>query len=357
MFPAAGGTLLRHPIGKWCRSTRGHRWHLQETTMTKRQFISLAIACASALAIGSVQAQTYPDKPVRIILPFPTGTGPDTVMRMIGERLTKLWGQQVLIDNRPGANGWIAMEAAKRATPDGYTLLQTDAPPLTVAQHLWKKLPYDPVKDFEPLGGLYRTYYFVTVAADSKWNSVGDLIAAAKANPDKLTYGSSGNGGNLHLGGAMMVKATGTKMTHVPYKETTQIYVSINTGDISWAVGTASTTRPMLQANKVKYLAITSQKRSPLFPNIPTVAEAGGPANYELQTWVALYAPTGVPKAIVGKINADLGRVLQDPEIKSYLNGVGFEPLIVNPGEMNEIVRKDTAMFRDVVKDLNLQLD
>ena len=316
----------------------------------------MAMALASLLATGA-QAQTFPDKPVRIILPFPTGTGPDTVMRLVGDRLSKMWGQQVVVENRAGANGWLAMEAAKRAAPDGYTLLQSDAPPMTVAQYLWKKLPYDAAKDFEPVAGLYRTYYFVTVAADAKWNSVGDMIAAAKASPGKLNYGSSGMGGNLHLGGAMMEKAAGVKMTHIPYKETPQIYVSINTGDLSWAVGTASTTQPMLKANKVKYLAITGPKRSPLFPNVPTVAESGGPANYELQTWVALYAPAGVPKPIVAKINADVGKVLQEPEIRAHLNGVGFETMIHTPAEMNEVVRKDSAMFKDLVKDLNISLD
>ena len=165
--------------------------------MNKRRL--LAFALASMVAAGA-QAQTFPDKPVKVILPFPTGTGPDTVMRLVGERLAKIWGQQVVIENRAGANGWLAMGAAKAAAADGYTLLQTDAPPIAVAPYLWKKLPYDPNKDFEPIAGLYRTYYFVTVAADSKWNSVADLIAAAKVEPGKLTFGSSGNGGNLHLG-------------------------------------------------------------------------------------------------------------------------------------------------------------
>lgn len=324
--------------------------------MKKRSFLAQALALFTLLAAG-VQAQTFPDKPVKVILPFPTGTGPDTVMRLVGERLARLWGQQVIIENRPGANGWLAMDAAKRASADGYTLLQTDAPPMTVAPHLWKKLPYDPIKDFEPLAGLYRTYYFITVAADSKWNTVGDLIAAAKAEPGKLNFGSSGNGGNLHLGGAMMERAAGVKMTHIPYKETTQVYISINTGDISWAVGTASTTQPMLKANKVKYLAITAPKRSALFPNVPTVAESNGPAGYELQTWVGLYAPTGVPKAVSSKINADVAKVLQDPEVRAYLSGVGFEPLIETPADMLALARKDSAMFKEVVKDLNLTLD
>ena len=322
--------------------------------MMKRSFLVLALACA---AVGGAHAQTFPDRPVKIILPFPTGTGPDTVMRLVGERLTRLWGQQVIIDNRAGANGWLAMDAAKRAPADGYTLLQVDAPPITVAPHLWKKLPYDPIKDIEPVAAMYRTYYFVTVAADSKWNTVGDLINAAKAKPGELNYGSSGMGGNIHLGGAMMEKAAGVKMTHIPYKETPQIYTSISTGDISWAVGTASTTLPMLKAKRVKYLAITAPKRSALFPDVPTVAESQGPANYELQTWVSLYAPRGVPQAIVSKINADVGRVLQDPEVRAHLTAVGFEPLIQTPAELQEMARKDSAMFREVVKDLNISLD
>ena len=315
-----------------------------------------ALAMTLVFSLGA-HAQTYPDKPVKIILPFPTGTGPDTVMRLVAERLAKIWGQQVIIDNRAGANGWLAMEAAKRSPADGYTLLQSDAPPLTVAPHLWKKLPYDPVKDFEPISGLYRTYYFVTVAADSKWNTVGDLIQAAKAKPEALNYGSSGVGGNLHLGGAMMEKAAGVKMTHIPFKETPQIYVSINSGDINWAVGTASTTQPLLKAKKIKYLAITAPRRSTLFPDVPTVAESQGPANYELQTWVGLYGPAGIPKSIVTKVNADVNKVLQDPEVRAQLNAVGFETLVQSPTEMAELARKDSAAYKEVVKDLNVSLD
>ena len=325
--------------------------------MIKRSILVGALATAIVLMVGSVQAQTFPDKSVKIILPFPPGTGPDTVMRLVGERLSRIWGQQVIVDNRAGANGWLAMEAAKRSPADGYTLVQVDAPLITVSPHLWKKLPYDPIKDFEPVTPMYRTYYFVTVAADSKWNTVGDLINAAKAKPDSLTYGSSGTGGNLHLGGAMMETAAGVKMTHIPYKETTQIYMSISTGDVSWAVGTASTTQPMLKAKKVKYLAITAPKRSPIFPDVPTVAESQGPANFELQTWVSLYAPRGVPPAVVSKLNADVARVMQDPEVRSYLNGVGFEALLQSPAELQEMARKDSLAFKEVVKTLNISLD
>lgn len=316
----------------------------------------LAAALACAMTAG-VHAQTFPDRPVKVILPFPTGTGPDNVMRLVGERLTRLWGQQVVVENRAGGNGWIAMDAAKRATPDGYTLVQSDAPPFVVHPVLFKKLPYDPAKDFEPVAGLYRTYYYVTVAADSPWKNVGDLVAAAKAKPGQINYGSSGLGGNLHLGGAMMEKAAGVKMTHIPYKETPQIYMDISKGDIGWAVGTASTTAPMFKGGKVKYLAIAAPKRSPLFPDVPTVAESKGPANLEVQTWVGLFAPRGVPAAIVSKINADVAKVLQDPEIRERLQTVGFEALLQTPDEMNKLIAADSSIYRPLVRDLNISLD
>lgn len=325
-----------------------------KATITRRLLCAAALACS--IATG-VRAENWPNRPVRVILPFPTGTGPDSVMRLVGERLTKLWGQQVVVENKPGGNGWIAMEAVKRAAPDGYTLMQVDAPPLTVHPYLFKKIPYDPVKDFDPIGPIYRTYYFVTVAADSQFKTVGDLVSAAKAKPGLLTYGSSGNGGNLHLGGAMMEKAAAIKMTHVPYKDTPQIYIDISKGDITWAVGTASTTQPLFQGKKIKYLAITAPKRSPLFPDLPTVKEAGGPAGVELQTWVALYAPHGVPKAIINKVNADLGRVMQDPEIRERMTAVGFEGLVQSPEELRKMANADAVKYKALLKDLNISLD
>lgn len=322
--------------------------------MNWRQIVMAAIV--PMVTLGA-QAQTYPERPVKVILPFPTGTGPDTVMRLVGEKLTRIWGQQVVVENRPGANGWLAMEAAKRAAPDGYTLLQADAPPMVLHPHLFKKIPFDPQKDFDSIAGLYRTYYYITVAADSKWNSVGDLIAAAKANPGKISYGSSGTGGNLHMGGAMMEKAANVKMLHVPYKETPQIYLDISRGDIGWAVGTASTTAPMLQGNKVKYLAVAAPKRLPLFPNVPTVAESNGPADFELQTWVSLFAPRGVPKAVISKINADVAKVLQDPEIRERFQKVGFEALIQTPEELNKLIATDSGVYRGLIREMNITLD
>jgi tripartite-type tricarboxylate transporter receptor subunit TctC len=322
--------------------------------MIRRQILALAITAVMTLGAN---AQTFPDRPVKIITPYPPGTGPDTFMRLVGERLTRMWGQQVVIENRSGGNGFIAIDVAKRAAPDGYTYIQLDATPMTVFPHLFKKLPFDPAKDFESVAGMYRTYYYVTVAAGSPWNTVGDLLAAARAKPGKISYGSSGLGGNLHLGGAMLEKLSNVKMNHVPYKATTQIYIDVSSGEVDWAVGTASTTQPMLQAGKIKYLAVTAPKRFPLFPNIPTVAESQGPNDYELQTWVSMFAPRGVPKAILNKVNADVGKVLQDPEVRERFRVVGFEPMILTPVELNSLVVSDLASYGKLIVPMNISLD
>jgi tripartite-type tricarboxylate transporter receptor subunit TctC len=316
----------------------------------------LSLIAGVLVATGAWAQSDYPSKPVTLVTPFAAGSGPDAVLRLVADKLGRLWNQRVVVDNKPGGGGFIAIDQAKRAAPDGYTLLQSDAPPMTVHPYLFKKIPFE-VKDFEPLASMYRTYYFVTVASDSKWNTLGDLIAAAKAKPNALTYGSSGTGGNLHLGGAMMERGTGAKMTHVPYKETTQIYIDISKGDVDWAVGTASTTSPMFKAGKVKYLAITAPKRSPLFPDIPTVTEAGGPAGYELQTWVSLFTPRGVPKAIVSKINADVAKALQEPDVREKMNAVGFEPLVQTPDELQKMMNADAAKYSALIKAMNISLD
>ena len=318
--------------------------------------VTAFVALASLASSAPVSAQAFPTKTVKVIMPFPTGTGPDTVMRLVNEKLTKAWGQQVIVDNKPGGNGWIAFEAAKRSPADGYTLLQTD-PAVVLQPHLYKKLPYDPFKDFEPIGPMYSTNYFVVVAADSPWNTVADLIAAAKAKNGDLTYGSSGIGGQLHMGGEMLQAATGTKMTHIPYKETSQIYTSISSGDIAWAFGTGSTVGPLFRAKKVKFIAIAAPQRNPSYPDVPTIAEAGGPANFELRSFIGLLAPTGVPKPIVDKISADLAKAMAEPDVKERLETVAFRPWSGTPADFAKAMQEDYKLYGDVVKRVKVSLD
>ena len=316
-----------------------------------------ALALMGAVWLPSAVAQTYPAKPVRSVAPYSPGSGPDAVMRILSERLSRNWGQQLVIDNKPGANGFIAIGDAKRAAPDGYTVLQVDNTHMALAPHLFKQLPYDPVKDFEPVAPVYFTNFFVVVAANSPWKDVGDLIKAAKAAPGDITYGSWGIGSVAHVGASMFEAATDTKMTHVPFKDMGNVYTSVATGDIKWAFGTAATAGPMFQAKKVKFLALAAPMRLAGYTDVPTVGEAGGPAGFEVKTWVGLFAPTGTPKAAIDKINADIGKVLMSADVKERLATFGFEPYIGPPSELAKAMERDSRMFGDVVKRAKISLD
>ena len=326
-----------------------------EMNLSKRSLL-LSLSMAAVLPTAA-WAQAFPNKPVKIILPFPAGTGPDGVMRLVGEKLGKLWNTSVIIDNRPGGNGWIAVEAAKRSAPDGYTFLQVDASHMTIQPHLYKKMPFDPFHDFEPVAPMYRTNYFIVVAADSKWKSVADLAAAAKEAKGQLTYGSSGVGSQLHVNAAILETALGLPMNHIPIKDTPQIYVSIARGDIAWAFGTAATVGPLAKSGKVKMLALAAPQRHPSYPDIPTVRESGGPASVEARTWVALFAPTGVPKPIVEKVNADLVRVMSEPDIRERLDAVGFTAWAGSPAQLRKVMDQDYQQFGEVIKSLKISLD
>lgn len=326
-------------------------------TSPVRALLLIGSIMATSLVATNAMAQTFPAKPVRSVAPYSPGSGPDSVMRILGEKLTRAWGQQLVIDNKPGGNGFIAIGDAKRAAPDGYTVMQVDNTHMALQPHLFKQLPYDPVKDFDPVAPLYFTNFFIVVAANSPWKDVADLVKAAKAAPNDVTYGSWGNGSVAHIGAAMLEAATGTQMMHIPFKEMGQVYSSVASGDIKWAFGTAATAGPMYQAKKVKFIALAAPKRLPGFADVPTVGEAGGPANFEVQAWVGLFAPKGTQKAVIDKINADVAKVLEAPDVRERLATFGFVPYIGAPGELTKAIERDSLKFGDIVKRAKISLD
>jgi len=325
--------------------------------MSVNALARLGVAACLALGCSIASAQQYPTKPVRILTPFPGGSGPDAVLRVVGDKLTKMWGQQVIVENRPGANGFIAIEAAKKAAPDGYTLVQMDDTHLALQPHLYKKIPYDINKDFDPVATLFRTYFFVVVPATSSWKDMKDLIAAAKAKNGDLTYGSWFVGSPGHVGAAMLEAATGTKMTHVPFKEMSQLYTGVANGDVAWAFGSAASSGAMYRASKVKYIAVAAPKRVAGFESVPTVAEAGGPAGFDVKAWVALFAPHGTPPAIVAKINQDVAKVLAEPDVKERFASFGFEPYATAPAEIAANMAADSKRYGDIVKRANISVE
>ncbi|HEX3141134.1 MAG TPA: tripartite tricarboxylate transporter substrate binding protein, partial [Rhizobacter sp.] len=276
----------------------------------------LALGLVAAGLSGTAQAQTFPTKPVRIITPFPAGAGPEAVLRVLAEKLQKKWGQPVIVENRPGANGFIAIDAFKRGATDGHDLIQLDNVHLVAYPHLFKKLPYDPVRDFDVIAPLFRTYFFVCVGSGSKYKTVGDIVADAKAHPGQLNYGSWSVGNPVHLGSALLEATTHTEMQHVIYKETSMLYAGVSSGELNFALGTLATAGPMQRAGKLKFIAVTAPKRHPAFPDVPTVAESGGPAGYEVTGWTTVAAPKGLPKAVADKIQKDMEAALAEPDIK-----------------------------------------
>jgi tripartite-type tricarboxylate transporter receptor subunit TctC len=339
--------------------TRGHTPSCSPKFENAVRFLfgRLVGGLAAALFAAAAHAQQYPTKPVKVITPFPAGSGPDSALRVVADKLSKNWGQQVLVENRPGANGFIALGAAKAAPADGYTLAQVSSAQLTTHPLVYKSLPYDPVKDFQPITPLFRNHFFVVVATNSPWKNVGELIAAAKAKPGAINYGSEFIGSPGHLGSALLESATGTQMTHVPFKETTQLFTAVGTGDVQWAFGTAGTAGATVRSGKAKFLALAAPKRLPQFADVPTVAESGGPAGFEVAAWTGLLAPRGTPKAVVHKIGQDIAKALTEPDVRERFAGFGYEGFPHPPAEMAATMEADRKLYGDVIKRNNISLD
>lgn len=325
---------------------------------TMRRTLCAAACVAAAMPmLSTAQTANFPTKPVRIITPFPVGGGPDGVARLTADKLSRLWGQPVTVENRPGGNGFIAIEAWKRGAKDGTDLLILDNVHLAAYPTLFKKLPYNAEKDFTIVQPLFKTHFFFTVATNSKFKSVGEIIAAAKANPGKLNFGSWSVGNPVHLGSEMFKNMTGTQMEHVIFKETTQLYTSVATGDIDFALGSAGTAGPMYHAGKLRLVAFAAPQRSPDFPDIPTVAESGGPKDFEVIGWNVVSAPPTASPAVVEKIRKDLIEILKDKDFAEKYKTFGYEPFPTTPEQFKATLKAETQRFSDVIRKANISLD
>lgn len=310
-----------------------------------------------ALAPMMVQAQSFPSRPVKLVTPYSTGIGPDLYARALAEILQKEWGQGVVVEAKPGGNGFIAVEQVKKAQPDGHELLIFANSHLTINPALFKNVPYDPETDLTPISGLYRTWFFIAVKSDGPYNSVKDLIAAAKAKPGALTYGTPYVGSPSHLGSAIFEHATGTHMVHVPFKDTLQIFTSIANGDVDWAVATASSTAPMQKAGRVKLIAVAAPQRLATHPNVPTVAEAGGPKDFEVESWLVLLGPRGLQPDLVKKIGADVQKALATPEMKKRTEALGFETYQAHPAQIAARMKAELKTNVEVIKRAGVRAD
>ena len=321
-----------------------------------------AIAAAAVLAAGvttPLHAQTpaFPSKPVRLVTPFPAGSGPDVALRVVAEQLSRKWGQPVIVDNKPGGNGFIAIAALRQAAPDGYELIQLDSNHLTTHPHTFSRLPYDPQKDLEPVRPLFRNHFFVTASSDASHKSLTDIVAAARAKPGEVSYGSWGNGSPGHLGALRLEKMMDVKMLHVPFKEMSQLYTSVATKEVDWSLGSAASAGALEKSGKLRFVAIAGPTRSALYPDVPSVDETSATKGYEVTSWTGLFAPRGTPKALREKISADVKEALADPQVAKRYRGFDYEPFDKGPEAFAETIRDETKGWAEIIRTSNLKLD
>jgi tripartite-type tricarboxylate transporter receptor subunit TctC len=307
---------------------------------------------------GVAFAQTgtaFPSKPIRVIVPYPPGGGSDTIVRPLAQYLTENLKQQIVVDNRGGASGNIGMELGAKSPPDGYTIVFALTAQLAVNPALYKKLPYDPIRDFEPITLLATGPYILVVHPSLPVKSVNELIALARARPGQLTYASSGNGSGGHLAAELFDSMAHTRMLHIPYKGGGPALVDLIAGNVQVLFSTWASGRPHIESGRIRALAVSTSKRL-TGVNLPTIAEAALPG-YDAGVWYAFVAPAGTPKQIASKLNAEILRAAANPEFKALLARAAIEPVGSTPDELAKFMKSEVVKWARVVKEANVHVD
>ena len=319
-----------------------------------------SVCAATTLLSTAAHAQSsanYPSKPVKIIVPFPPGGLADNLARGLSQELSREWGQQVVVENRAGANTIIAAQATLAAGGDGYTLMLANDPTISSNQYLYTKLPYDPVKDFVPVINVAETLEVMVVGPAFKGNTLNDLIAAAKAKPDEVAYGTYGLGSKAHIDAEAFSKLAGIKTLHVPYKGVADVMPALLSDQVQFAITGVPPAIPLVRSGQLRAIAIASPKRSASLPEVPTFSEVGL-QGFNASAWFGLIAPAATPRAVVEKIAADVSKVIVRPDFQQkYISGVGLELLNQGPAQFADFLRKDRAAYAAHIKELNVKLD
>ena len=324
----------------------------------RRQLIgglgAAALAGSAVFQPGQARGQSgFPSRPVRLVVPFPAGGATDLTARLLAGKLAELWGQPVLVDNRPGASGMIGGEQVARAVPDGQTLL------VTITTHiqnpaLFAKIPYDALKDFEPISQICLSYLVLAVRPEFPANDVREFAALVKSQPGKHTFGSFGTGSSSHIVGERFARSQGLEMAHVPYKGAAPLVTDLLGGQVSSSWIDVSTATPHLASGKLKPLVVTGPKRAPMLPNVPTMAERGF-SGYEPLGWVGMFAPAGTPRALIDKISQDVMRVVRMPEVTARLNEQTLVPVGDTPESFANTLRQDMALWARIVAEAGVK--
>ena len=317
------------------------------------------LACSTLIgvaltAVTAVQAQTaFPAKAIRIVVPFAAGGTSDILARTIGQKLTESWGQPVVVENRAGANGNVGADHVAKSAPDGYTLGGFNDSIMTMLPNLQAKMPWDILKDFEPVSLVATVEWGLVVPADSAIKTAADLIAAAKKSPGQLNYGSGGNGSPQHIAMALFASQAGVQLTHVPYKGATQAAVGVAGHEVQVAFQGIATVSSLIKAGKLRLIGVTTPRRLAQFPDVPTVSESGL-SGFEFNSWFAMMAPAGTPKPIVEKLQTEIAKALADPSIKEQLFGLGLSPRGTSPDQLATELRAQFAKYGNLIRQANI---
>ncbi len=318
--------------------------------------VVLLVAAVAAFPPAAMSQSSYPNKPIRLVVPFPAGGSLDVVARAIGHKLSEAWGQPVIIDNRPGAGGNIGADLVAKSPADGYTILEGALSTHAVNISLYGKLPYDPIRDFAPISLVAVTPNVLVLNAATPFNTVPELIAYAKANPGKLSFGSGSNGSAGHLAGELFKTEAHVDMVHIPYKGAAPALQALLAGDTQLMFDNLANSMQQVRAGKLKAVAVTTAKRSPLVPELPTLSETGLPG-FDIYTWWGFMAPAGTPKDIIAKWNGEVTRILGTPEMKAFFAQQGAETAPTTPEQFESLIRSEIVKYAKIVKDSGAKVD
>ncbi len=316
---------------------------------------AVAALCVASGAPLHVVAQTYPTKPIRLIVAFPPGGSTDIIARLVGQRLGDKLGQQVIVDNRGGAGGTIGTEIAARATPDGYTLTMGTTSTHVIAPAAYAVVKYDPVKDFEPITLVASTPYLLVLHPGVKANNLKEFVALAKSQPGKLNYASAGTGSTTQLAMEMLNRAAGMDIVHIPYNGNGPAGAAVLGGQVQALFGSMPAVLPHAQAGRVRAIAVGTSKRSPALPNVPTVAESGFPG-FEVSLWLGFFAPKGTPKPVLTRLQTELTAIANSPEVKALFEKNGASAVTNTPAEMNKLMKSELDKYGKVIKAAGIHL-
>jgi tripartite-type tricarboxylate transporter receptor subunit TctC len=354
--------IVPYPRGR-CTGSRRRGWGwggdgAQPPGLWHRVLRSLAVALMLAATLGTQSsfAQTYPSKPVRMIVPYPPGGATDILARVIGQKLGESLGQQIVVENRPGATGNIGAEVAAKAPTDGYTLLMGQASNLAINISLMGKLPYDPIKDFAPVTLVASTPNVLVVHPSLPVRSIKDLIALAKAKPRAINYASSGNGSPGHLAAELFKKMAGIDMVHIPYKGAAPALNDVVAGQASLYFTSPLSAQSFVRAGRLRMIAVTSAKRSASMPDVPTIAEAGF-REFDMTSWWGVLAPAGVSREIIGRLHGEIARILGTKDMKERLAGQGADAVSCTPEEFGAYIKSEISKWARVIKDSGARVD